>query len=172
MDWKNPDPDFQSAPLYVVLPQLLHQYFSCCFVRLDKLGIHPGQVPLLLALREQMGCTQAELSRRLHIKAPTVTVMLDKMERMGLVERRQDPGDKRKLRIYTTEEGQKITGQAHGIVQEISDILLNGVKKEELDILRGVIEKMKRNMDEAFASDPELLRPRGKTPPENHFRGL
>lgn len=172
MNQKIPEGNFQDQPLYVALPQLLHQYFSCCFIRLDKLGVHPGQVPLLLNLRDAAGCTQAELSRRLHIKAPTVTVMLDKMERLGLVERRQDPADKRKLRIYLTGDGQRLTAQAHEIVQDLSDALMKGVEKEELEAVQGVIGKMKQNLDDLRASDPELCRPRTKAPPEAHFQGL
>lgn len=155
---ENPGAPASEEPLYIVLPQLLHRYFSYCFVRLEELGIHPGQFPLLLALRGHGGCTQAQLSRYLHIKAPTVTVMLDKLERIQLVERRQDPADKRKLRIYLTRTGTDVTERAHAIVREISAALLTGIGDSEIAVFRNVIDQMKRNLDAAYAEDPRVAR--------------
>lgn len=133
-------------PLYLALPQLVHRYFACCYVRLEKLDLYPGQVHLLLALRDHSGETQVELSRRLHIKAPTVTVMLDKMERQGLVERRQDKQDKRKLRIYLTSEGEAITRQAHTVICGIFDTLMEGISVEELAVFRDTVDRMNQNL--------------------------
>ncbi len=155
---ENSDVPATEEPLYIVLPQLLHRYFSYCFVRLEELSIHPGQFPLLLTLRGHGGCTQAQLSRYLHIKAPTVTVMLDKLERIGLVERRQDPADKRKLRIYLTQSGAAVTERAHAIVREISTSLMTGIGDNEITVFRNVINRMKRNLDTAYAEDPRVAR--------------
>ncbi len=134
------------APLYLALPQLVHRYFACCYGRLERLDLHPGQVHLLLALRDHAGETQVELSRRLHIKAPTVTVMLDKMERQGLVERRQDKQDKRKLRIYLTSDGTAITQRAHAVVCGIFDALMEGISAEELTAFRDIVDRMTQNL--------------------------
>ena len=153
---KAPEEPAAQEPLYVLLPQLAHRYFSCCFVRLEKLGVHPGQVPLLLALNGHGGCTQAELSRRLHIKSPTVTVMLDKMERSGLVERRQDARDKRKLRIFLTPSGTDVTERAQAVVREISAALIAGIDGGELAVFCSVLERMRQNMDAACASPPGM----------------
>lgn len=136
----------EQTPLYLALPQLVHRYFACCYVRLEKLDLYPGQVHLLLALREHAGETQVELSRQLHIKAPTVTVMLDKMERQGLVERRQDKQDKRKLRIYLTSEGTAITQRAHAVICGIFDTLMEGISAEELAAFRDIVDRMNQNL--------------------------
>lgn len=138
--------NMEQTPLYLALPHLVHRYFACCYVRLEKLDLYPGQVHLLLALRDHAGETQVELSRQLHIKAPTVTVMLDKMERQGLVERRQDAKDKRKLRIYLTSEGTAITQRAYAVICGIFDTLMDGISAEELAAFRDIVDRMNQNL--------------------------
>lgn len=163
-----PKGDTAQIPLYLALPQLVHRYFSCCYVRLEKLDLHPGQVHLLLALRDHAGETQVELSRQLHIKAPTVTVMLDKMERQGLVERRQDKQDKRKLRIYLTSEGTAITQRAHAVICGIFDTLMEGISAEELAAFRDIVDRMNQNLK---MCTPEA-QPSGGFPCEKNQKGM
>lgn len=163
-----PQRDTAQIPLYLALPQLVHRYFACCYVRLEKLDLHPGQVHLLLALRDHAGETQVELGRRLHIKAPTVTVMLDKMERQGLVERRQDKQDKRKLRIYLTSEGTAITQRAHAVICGIFDTLMEGISAEELAAFRDIVDRMNQNLKMCTLESQSL----GGFPCEKNQKGM
>lgn len=120
-------------------------------------------MPLLLALVDHEGDTQAQLSRRLHIKAPTVTVMIDKIERIGLVERRQDPKDKRKLRIYLTEAGIAVTAEARAAAHEITSAMIKDISEEELAVFRTVIGRMKQNLDAVCAVETEPPRAQRKS---------
>lgn len=65
-------------------------------------GLHPGQDALLMQLWQQPGSRQVDLAERLGVEAPTITRMVRRLERGGLVERRRDPDDGRTLRIYPT----------------------------------------------------------------------
>lgn len=65
-------------------------------------GLHPGQDALLLLVWEHPGLRQAELARRLGIEPPTVTRMVRRLERSGLLERRKDPDDARSVRVHPT----------------------------------------------------------------------
>jgi MarR family transcriptional regulator, organic hydroperoxide resistance regulator len=65
-------------------------------------GLHPGQDALLVRLWQQPGLRQVDLAEQLGVEAPTITRMVHRLERGGLVERRRDPDDGRTLRIHPT----------------------------------------------------------------------
>ena len=65
-------------------------------------GLHPGQDALLVRLWQQPGLRQVDLAEQLGVEAPTITRMVRRLERGGLVERRRDPDDGRTLRIHPT----------------------------------------------------------------------
>jgi DNA-binding MarR family transcriptional regulator len=78
---------------------------------LDKPG-HPGQAIMLLALGSSAdGMTQRQIAEVLRVSAPTVTVMLQKMEAEGLIERWTDEADQRLTRIRMTSAGRDMAGR-------------------------------------------------------------
>lgn len=82
-------------------------------------GVQLGAVPVLLALWEVDGQTQAELADRVQIEHPTMTATLGRMERDGLVTRKTDAVDRRARRVHLTPRGAAlrpaIIGAAHAI---------------------------------------------------------
>jgi DNA-binding MarR family transcriptional regulator len=64
-----------------------------------------GRMGVLRVLGGHEGISQRELAEFLHLSAPTVTTMLQKMELEGLVERWNDETDQRITRIRLTEAG-------------------------------------------------------------------
>lgn len=73
-------------------------------------GGHPAQAGCMWVLSRHEGITQSELGRMLHIAPATVTTMLQRLERDGLVERWTDPDDQRLTRIRLTESGRGRAG--------------------------------------------------------------
>ena len=65
-------------------------------------GLHPGQDALLMLLWQHPGLRQTDLAEALGVEPPTITRMIRRLERGGLVERRRDPDDGRTLRIHPT----------------------------------------------------------------------
>ena len=72
---------------------------------LNEIGLHVGQEMLLSGLWEKEGLTQTELADYVMIQPATVTNMLQRLERAGIVERRPDPEDQRISRVYATRKG-------------------------------------------------------------------
>ena len=50
---------------------------------------------MLFALYKKDGQSQKDLAKQLNINPATITVMLTRMEKAGLLERRKDPDDQR-----------------------------------------------------------------------------
>lgn len=76
------------------------------FMRLaaDK-GGHPGKTVVLGMLAAHDGVNQRDLAELLHLARPTVTIMLQKLEQAGLIERWNDENDSRLTRIRLTDKG-------------------------------------------------------------------
>ncbi|HET7743347.1 MAG TPA: helix-turn-helix domain-containing protein [Gaiellaceae bacterium] len=74
-------------------------------------GLTPRQYLLLLAIQasdgRRRGVTVGELVEKLALADSTVTELLDRAERLGLVVRRTGRGDRRTVEIDSTAEGQR-----------------------------------------------------------------
>src|SRR4051812_46097747 len=75
---------------------------------LAETGLHVGQEMVLSHLWTQNGLTPSELADRLGVEPPTVTNMLSRMEKAGLLKRYRDPQDARCTRVHLTEKGQEL----------------------------------------------------------------
>jgi len=79
-------------------------------------GVHPKQFFCLRVVSAHDGISQHELADELHVAAPSISRMLQAMERAGLVERRDDERDQRITRVYLTERGRLFEAKFRGIV--------------------------------------------------------
>jgi DNA-binding MarR family transcriptional regulator len=116
-------------------------------ILLEKIGAYPGQPPLLFILGKHEGLSQKELADLLHIKAATITVMLKRMEKGGLVERRSDPADQRIVRVYFSEKGRKLRNQVLEELKVIEAECFEGFTMEEQVLLRRLLMQMRDNLN-------------------------
>src|SRR5579862_9715198 len=72
---------------------------------LAEIGVYAGQEMFLWHLWQEEGLTQSQLVERLCVQPPTVSKMLDRLEKAGLVERRPDAENSHLSRVYLTELG-------------------------------------------------------------------
>lgn len=142
----------ESIPL--LFPQLARLYFAKSYPSFEKLGIHPGQVPLLFALHEQNGLCQKELTSRMCVKASTVAVMIRRLERNGLVERRPDEKDQRMTRIYITGKGNNLYGALRTAAQEVEAEFYAGLSQEEILQLHGFFLRLRANLLRSGDNNP------------------
>jgi MarR family transcriptional regulator, organic hydroperoxide resistance regulator len=69
----------------------------------------------LLGLRSEL--TPGEVAALLHVDPSTLTGVLQRLERHGLVQRRPDPHDARRARLRLTERGRHLETAAAGTVE-------------------------------------------------------
>ncbi|MEO5825309.1 MAG: MarR family transcriptional regulator [Gemmatimonadales bacterium] len=91
-----------TAPLGMALHRLARRHRAQLAHLLAAHGVHAGQDMLLCEVWEEPGLRQAALATRLGVEAATITRMVQRLERGGLVERRRDPHDGRVSRIHPT----------------------------------------------------------------------
>lgn len=115
--------------------------------RIAPLGIVPGQFPTLLALWEKDGLTQKELLAQVDIEQATLANTLTRMERDGLITRKEHPADARARTIHLTAQGRSIRGEAYKTAMRINDEVLADLTDEEtqafLSYMRRVIARIR-----------------------------
>lgn len=84
-------------------------------------GLHPGQDALLLEVWREPGLTQSILAARLGVESPTVTRMVGRLERVGLLERRRDADDARCIRIHPTPRSRLLEASVKRVWEELGE---------------------------------------------------
>jgi len=109
-------------------------------------GVGTGQWFFLRELWEEDGLPQGELSSRAGMTAPTTVVAIRRMVEDGLVERRKDAHDGRKVRIHLTPKGRRFRDQLLPLAFEVNAAATQGFTQGEIEQLRSFIERMKANL--------------------------
>lgn len=73
----------------------------------DRQGLTIAQLRLMSVLLFEDSRTVGELADGLDVKMPTITGMTDRLVRMGMIERKDDPVDRRVVRIGLSEGGRR-----------------------------------------------------------------
>jgi DNA-binding MarR family transcriptional regulator len=75
---------------------------------LEKFGVSMAQSFVLFSLLENDGSTLSEIGALAHIENSSLTTMVDKLEKEGLVERSLFPQDRRVIKLFLTDAGRKL----------------------------------------------------------------
>ena len=117
--------------------------------RFQPYGVAVGQFPLLLALWEEEGISQTELSRRLSIEPATTTNTLRRMERDGLVERQANTDDQRGRWVYLTERGRELEEPLTAAARAVNAQAVSRLSAGEAADLKHLLGKMIPALEEA-----------------------
>jgi MarR family transcriptional regulator, organic hydroperoxide resistance regulator len=113
---------------------------------LAEVGLHVGQEMVLSHLWEKDRLSPSELADRLDVEPPTVTNMLSRMERAGLLERRRDPKDARCTRVYLTQKGRELREPVQRRWSEVQERAFAGITAEEEALLRRLLARLQVNL--------------------------
>uniref|UniRef100_A0A7C3RLE7 MarR family transcriptional regulator n=1 Tax=Dictyoglomus thermophilum TaxID=14 RepID=A0A7C3RLE7_DICTH len=134
--------------LYGLFKGVIKEHFRRREKLLSDLKVYRGQAPVLLLLAEKNGLTQKEIAEELKIKPSTVTLILRRMKKRGLVSSKRDEKDKRYTKVYLTEDGKKFICRLREIYRQLEEECFNGFSDEEKDqlmnFLRRVIDNLRR----------------------------
>ncbi len=114
---------------------------------LDSIDITTEQWSVLSCLWEKDKVTQQTLCNLTRKDKPSMTRLIDKLERNGYVVRVSDASDRRINLIHLTEKGAKMRVKATNIVQKIVRKALNGISNEDLDKSRNVLVQIMTNLE-------------------------
>ena len=136
---------------YFVLGEVVRLHYLRLHSLLDEIGLYPGQSRLLFVLvHHGDGLSQKEISEKLNIAPATLTVMIKRMEKEGLISREPDPSDQRISRVYITDEGRKVFKKSLVILDTISNDCFGSLTVEEKEELHFLLKKVKDNLSETI----------------------
>ena len=101
-----------------------HEVFVVFSERLAEFGVTPGQYGILNCLWSQGSATPKEIAQTLRLENSTVSGMLDKLQKRGVVTRVLDPNDRRSIRVEASEAGKAIREDVLRTVDELNQAVL------------------------------------------------
>jgi DNA-binding MarR family transcriptional regulator len=114
---------------------------------MTKIGLHSGQAGVLFSLWERDGLSQADLARELGVAAPTVNVLVSKLEEQGFVSVKPCPKDGRLKRVFITEKADGIRAEAEQEIRALEAKVLHGFSDLEKNAAFIVLERLSGNLD-------------------------
>ncbi|UZF93035.1 MarR family winged helix-turn-helix transcriptional regulator [Bosea sp. NBC_00550] len=111
-------------------------------------GTTRAQWGVMARLRRQEGLNQAALAEQMDLQPISLARLLDRLQGQNLIERREDPADRRAYRLYLTPEGRALVDDLDQVRTAIAQEVLGSV--EESSILAAL---------EALAAIREQTRP-------------
>ena len=113
--------------------------------RLRRLGV--AYAPVLVALAEDDGLTQAEIAQRTHIEQPTAAALLQRMAKPGLLDRSPHPSDRRASRIALPARSVELLPQAPDRLTRTNDEATAGLTAREVATLHDLLGRVLDNLD-------------------------
>ena len=114
--------------------------------RLRKFGITYNHLFILTCLWEQEGVNVKDLSKQLLLDSSSLTGHLDRMERVGLVVRKDDPDDRRAVRVFLTDKGRRLKTQLEPIGKELKETLQKEEPKERVAAFAAGLRHISRRL--------------------------
>jgi MarR family transcriptional regulator, transcriptional regulator for hemolysin len=119
--------------------------------RAKSRGTTRAQWIVLFRLREQEGLSQVDLADVLELQPISLVRLLDRLVEHGLVERRNDPKDRRANRLFLTDAGRQLVDDLDSLRDANATDVLQGVStasiQTTLDTLRDIKERIKSLAD-------------------------
>jgi DNA-binding MarR family transcriptional regulator len=105
------------------------------------------QIATLRAADERGGMTIGALARAVHLSQPTVSGILNRLERGGLVARQRSAGDRRSVVVEVMPDGRRVLEEAPSLLQERFRAELARLEDWERHWLLSALERIASMMD-------------------------
>lgn len=111
---------------------------------LEGIGTSHGDIIYALLHTERL--TMAEISTRIHKDKSTVTALVDKLVRLGLVTKVRDQEDTRYVYVALTARGQRLETVFEAISADMLKQFYRNISEEEQQTLLAILQKINANL--------------------------
>ena len=126
---------------------LLAKAHQCLYGRFRDLlapqGITPPQFALLAFLWQEDGRSQRALSAITEIDRTTLSGLVDRLQKQGLVRRQPDPGDRRAWLVCLTDAGRDLEARVAPLAQELRRQVMGNLAPGEYEELCRLLGKLR-----------------------------
>jgi DNA-binding MarR family transcriptional regulator len=134
-----PDGSFQIAFLLAQIGAHAASKFS---ERIDKLGLYPSHAGVMRLLSQSEGISQRQLCTKLSMVPSRLVILLDELQDRGIIERRDDPSDRRSYSLYLTEKGKAVLESVKKIAKEHNESICEGLNTRERKTLAELLSRV------------------------------
>lgn len=138
--------DFENSIIYA-LTQVSVAYRSYLEKAMNTVGLHSGQVFVLISLWKVNGQSQIDLVKNLNLTAPTVHKMLKSLSARGFVECRKCSKDNRMMQVFLTEKGVRCEISVAEQWNKIESLFYSNLTETEKLVFTQLIGKMRENLN-------------------------
>lgn len=132
---------------------LFHSLFTPTFKKKidDEYGCSKNQIKAIMILGRAKEITPTILGKCMDMEKGSITTLIDSMENMGLVYRKDEPTDKRKIIIKLTTEGKRYYIRQEEKFNTRIEGLFSTLSEEEIQIfnnsLKNIVEILEKVRD-------------------------
>jgi DNA-binding MarR family transcriptional regulator len=112
------------------------------FAEAEYADVMPSFGSVLLPLYEEDGLQIGELGRRSGLSKQTMTALIRRVERVGLIERRGDPDDGRATLIFLTARAREFAPVARAVLRDIDTIVRAQLTANQLADLKESLRRL------------------------------
>lgn len=112
----------------------------------DNVDITPEQWSVMACLWNKDKVTQQSLCTHTSKDKPSITRLIDKLEKRNFVVRVSDPTDRRINLIHLTVAGAELQKKATEIIQRVIETTLSDITEEEMNFFRKILRKILMNL--------------------------
>lgn len=154
--WREAVPDDRLAHL---IRDVARSQMRSLQQRLQAHGVSFGHWTFLRILWTEDGLTQRELSELAGVMEPTTFSAVKSMEQMGLIERRQLPGNRKNMHVFLTEDGRALEERLVPLAEEVNRISVTGLSEKNVATVRKSLLTMIENLavDEHNSQAPSQI---------------
>jgi DNA-binding MarR family transcriptional regulator len=132
-----------SLKAFMSLQQTRDLLFRCEDQAVAEFGITAEQYSVLMAIEDLVEPVRAtDIARWLAHKVNSVSMLVDRMVKAGLVERERDLPDRRAVRLFMTSKGKQAFEQATPAVSKLIEDLLSPLANEDKGTLISLLEAL------------------------------
>lgn len=105
-------------------------------------GLAPSHGDILVCLYKNNKMTMKDIANCIHRTKPTVTVLIDKLEKLGYLKREASNEDSRCTYIVLTQKGEDFQSTFEKISKDLNEMLYKNLSPEESELIEKLLRKV------------------------------
>lgn len=105
-------------------------------------GLVPSHGDILVCLYKNSKMTMKDIANCIHRTKPTVTVLVDKLEKLGYLKREASNEDNRSTNIVLTQKGEDFQTTFEKISKNLNEMLYKNLSPEESELIEKLLRKV------------------------------
>ena len=137
----------QGGFLITKIKQLGDRIFEKVLSERNIDAFNGAQGRILYVLWQEDGVPIKTVSDQCGLAITSLTTMLERMEKQGLIRRIQDPSDKRKTLLFLTDKARSLKNDYDEVSNQMGDIYYRGFSEEEIRQFEGYLDRVRNNLE-------------------------